>query len=1462
MSDAVSELERNLRKQGQILHHDIPKGLIWHFDIVRSHDEDVKSAEQRQEFPSNLFTVVENGSIDPANLHKGRNHPPVLLNAPPTPSSVISNADAHSRFAVAQKPQSPDHDGQLSKIPRSEARITSPPAAHETAYENFISAALLTATTQLASMDGAVMINYRTVLLDAYPKEHIQSREIPQPTLCTLRAYLTTAGSFILSVASTSCDGLAPSTQPQPTSASASSLLLTAPFGFRVAEYSREAGTVSTAQTPATQALTSRTGSDHQNPALRRACLKALQYRGINTSILDDCAWISVYLPRRANETVLSPCFPWPSPLCLRRRAALVLRSSRLDHDVLAGHHEKHDPLGQAKAWFNNSLEREEKVAALKAERNTVEVKDDAEARTFRPTKQAPELSTALGLGRAGASAASAMYPTPPDGIQQISGAQPSNDGHVSSPKDPPSAAAGLDVDTEMTAMATDGKSGETFNQDNWDAEDVVKRDRSDSNILGDADNVFGDMGGDMFGDNDITEADFNFFDEEPTPNGEDIDMPDVKPGNELPNISRTTSPPIDEQKAMAENEPVKSIPSPVFTKPELRHARSSLLEDTVIKPLAGASMPPAKRESSPFDPDTVFKRLRASLAAGAAQAPRKDQTTSISRRRSSVFERIAFDPGLPLINKKYEHGGSFDLDKFQGTTTSRPVHGILPETDYLRKRDRNNKKRKETPGSLLRRFTALETNHTQPLVSKNEEFISDDDDSTGESEPDDTSFTTEDPSSPVKVGLKKTKPDEESASRAVSVKEADLADDVEVSMSSDLPILSKPDNAEVLASRFFEDPEPVALDLSIPDEDLIQIAQILTEQAATGFLSVCSSVPQGDQAFQSHVRRGQLAIHARDAVRSIESAGIPFLKDATHATLKDVLDAQDAAVAGQPNRLQPRPIPGREPFNDMRASNFYSLPMPHLEVRRSESMLSVLSTAVMFWESLGLSPVSGAKSVMAACVFPNWAGVADNVGTFLSNMKSMYELLRLGTFEEVDLSEQTPGQLPFEVDCISTSPDATTTPNGSALIEAMEPLRKSVKEMTYSEKNLVLFFVYSPQYPASIIEACTAFQHFFDYYKKTVHSNPDVPLNELVLQLVSLDNVSSPTSLVVSRPNELIRQCIETYDRCTSFSTMMPAPAIMLEQPVPRHVNFECSPRASASLMHEHSCMHVAYAQSVDEQWVTAAWTDDRGRQQATASYCLGRKGKPLSLSMNEVAHEIWESTMELISTWKVQWRIVIAKCGTLDADEIRFWVDLARTQDKDRAKTSLTILSVESNPSLQLIPSVAKITQQATTMATTPASTPQPSVLSPDQVTTPATPARDGTGPAAGTPGTEATSEAEADSSLVDVTDQTWAALVGHRLGTAPSILELQPSLFSGYLIKRTGPSMDESPAVLEVNLVHSDHSPRQYEASMREVLSWYRALGTLARARGIVSKEADARPWHVAAAEKAVRALHLLL
>ena len=104
-----------------------------------------------------------------------------------------------------------------------------------------------------------------------------------------------------------------------------------------------------------------------------------------------------------------------------------------------------------------------------------------------------------------------------------------------------------------------------------------------------------------------------------------------------------------------------------LFVKPELKQARSSLNghSKSASDHLATGRF---KREASPFDHISVFKKVRASLNLGESLS-----TTNARRhRRGSVFEKIHFDPSIPLSSKKYENDGYFGYNMKSFTENSK----------------------------------------------------------------------------------------------------------------------------------------------------------------------------------------------------------------------------------------------------------------------------------------------------------------------------------------------------------------------------------------------------------------------------------------------------------------------------------------------------------------------------------------------------------------------------------------------------------------------------------------------------------------------------------------------------------------------------------------------------------------------------------------------------------------------
>lgn len=1472
---SASDVECTLRNGGHLVYADPIRRAIWCFSLTAV-DGSTIGLPAQPSLDANLdvcgykLSMAEEGGLEPISLLKNRNATPNTLSTPVSSSPSGSALDNALRGAQATGgamtatgfPMEADTKTNVGLSVDSKGYGAMP--AKEI-YEFFTAAVLTSLSQRFCTKTGAIPLDSRSFILPSSSTDSESSELAAAPIIASLRVHLTTTGSLLLGISLSFSQGLHAGADGLNTSLPpAGATVLAAPFGVfgtfqGLTEGDGSSVDGSAAQSPETQITRFRPDVDARSGQWRTTCCKLLEMRGISTAILSRSSWLSIqYLRRKPVESrsdgKRTPVVNsqthilWPAVLCFRKRTRSPLAMNCTVDPGGISLRDGFDALNHAKTWFIGSSDREELLAKKKNEREAAATKDTSEPNSR--LLQQNNGSSPFDMRRASnnGAAGGAMYPTPPDGVQTAAGVTPSIDGNTSSPGNPAPSAALVDINTSMAASAG---LGDAFGE-GWDGSDT-KRDQSF--IQGED----WELNNDVFVDNDITDADFNFFDEHP--GSMDVSVPDLSELNTgLPNLSSADqfAAPTPEKPPELGASKTNDLPAPpVFAKPELKHARSIIGESrqrdgTKVRPSNGV-----KRQPSPFDPTAVYKRLKASIAGGFRT---NSNSISLPLRRGSVYDKLQFDPSLSMVNKKYEHSGRFD---FQWEDENIPKRsGSPPTTDYLRRHGKSRATIKDLPANAGSRGMdatgALESSMQLDSI-KYEDSTSDADEVSLVSDQDDASDFSEEPSSPTKLSVRRRRLGDDNESLAPSIRDIDFMDDSQTLSSTDLSKLSINDHSETSIARYFADAEPASQRPIPNDDEFIMVAQILTEQAVSGSLKIAppDSAPAGPHS--TDVQR-DIVHGTQNSLRTLQAILPPNLQTASVCQLRQLLEIQDVPFLAAPSRMQPRPAGGPE-----QRPSLVQIPPPHLELRRQESRLSVLPSAVRFWETLGLGPSQGSKNIHAVCVFPGLDGVADFAGILLERLHNVYESLKLGSFERMPSSANVQnGLVSYEVDRTNNAP--VSSPGSqfrSPLVEDMAKLAVAIFNSTAVSKNFVIYFVYTPDNPQTVVDACAAFKRLFDIYKRALAERKKPAQNELVLQLVSLDFIATSTSLVVLQPFEHIRLCLETYDRCTLFGGPMPSPAIVLEQPITRGIDFQIRNPPSANILQENSAMHIAYAQSADERWITAAWSDNRGSKQMTASYCLGRRGKPLSRSFTDVAHEIWTTTFDLISIWKVHWRIIVTKVGPMDQQEFSDWTTLAQTETK--ASVTLTLLAVDTNPSLQLIPAISKIPLTAqSAFYSTPVSTPQSSIVSPEQVGNPATPKGGPTSSQnATTPGADANaSETDTDASLVDVTDTIWAAIASHRLNVSHSLVDPNPALISGYLIKRGGSNTEDPPAVLEVNVVHSEGNPRMHELLLREMLTYFRGLCTIARARSVTDEEGDIRPWHVAAAEKGVEALYQLM
>lgn len=1517
------DIEDAWRRSGALVFH--YKSGIWIFGKGGDQEQILPStatikAEDLVEFHDEVLVIKQQGALDPGNVWKNSRtlttSASALTGATSPPSSTdssnrnLQSANAKASYSNAAIGVNKENGTESSPLKGNFTLFEALSAARDI-QEHFISAVLATLSYHLCNGNGFVALNARTLVLP--PSDYFETGQDGSQTtgaafhrerisLITLDVHLTSLGTLLVKAWPTAPFDLSWNLSPRQDLSSKSltdgTTLFLAPGG-KVGRYCGQSvldisgAMVDVAGTPIEKYPHGSLFREQSMTRWKHQCLSWLANKGMKADALESGGWFMVQV--RSHLNPLSPIdagddglwkpeeklitIAWPALLCFKRITfdTVDTHISRLSRG--------HDPLSFAEGWFSARAAREAKMAKRQKERESVAAAAQAQAEIDARNLASNNFSPAR-LRRA--SIAGAVYPTPPDGIQPTIGATPSFDGNGSTPGHPNPQNVAIESENIVVPK------GEPEDADGnlWDSGEA-KRDQIISSVLDFNDNengnLFSDMGGDLFGENDITDADFSFFDEpDPVGNTEDSAVND---GNSFEDMKEGTT-----EHRTVEDNPTDTVEygaefDVVMAEANLEEnygkkdgeASAGQASQMVVHPNARYDSSGSPKHTStkrspspPLSPDLIFKKL------STAGIESKDTRESKSLGRAvGSFGGVSFDQTLSSFNKKYGANGRFT---YPSISKSSDGHGSksLPKTGYLNK----IRKRRLTVVNLLSQAFISPQEALVPELDNNDnpsdlESQSFSHTASPISDQDDTSTSTGDDPLIFSPGLKRkrgsedTEDDDDEMTSSFQELKVDRAQFLQATDPLDLldHSLLDADPADWSLTSFLSSPEPRNLTGILSDFEYIASAQVLADQAISRTLHIPLLA---DNSVDNHIDNGMDGHSVKNLVQKKLSHAVKSCFDrATECTMATFVDIQDLQQNGPGNRMPSRPTPisrGPHISEPAKPGAIFNLPAPHLEVQRSDSKLTVLPPAVPFWENLGLAPCKGSKDVSTICIYPDGGGVADSVDAFLEQIRNAYESSRLGSHDRFSHADLVDGHVPMDFGDSALLSVADHQAILSRIKETATKVGTLLAAGPISETNLVIYYVYDSESPELIVPICSAFHDLFEVYKESLADEKLPVSNELVFQLVPINFIASKASLVVPTPTEYTRLAMEVYDRCVDLNTGTSVPSIILEQPLPKAIDFKPTPNPSASPLQENSCMHVAYAQSLDDRWVTAAWTDNTGTQQMTASYCLGRRNSPLTTSFPNIAREIWETTLGIIAVQKVNWRILIAKSGVMDPPEIEFWQSLSSESNQtlaakeSNAQITLTLITVDTNPSLELLPpsiSVApNVLAAQSSVYTTPVSTPQASIFSPEPGSV-STPARD-SGPANATTPNDSNAELkiDADATLVDITDQTWGAILSHRLNNSRSLLEFNPTLISGYLIKRSGAAASDVPIIIEVNIVHSEVYPRMYDPLLREILGLYRGFATLARVRGCVDPVKDGRPWHIAAVEKAVQALYMLM
>ena len=1098
----------------------------------------------------------DKGIYEPANLVRTKQAIGNNTSTPSSSSSPSSSLDSTLRTAQALNARSvqtnlalgvPQEPPTPSPGARSAIGADTPTSLKDI-HEYFISAVLGSIVYFLCRDFSFIPLNSRTLIFtSALPRcrgpianKHTRITNVIE--LATLDISLTSLGTLVVKAHSDLAPGLQTLLDHSGSPSLSSKLipgaaLWLAPGGYPAKFYShpddKDLATLSIFQLPAGTAEQRLNGINAVTAkSWQTKCLEWLSTKGLNASALEDGGWlfvqvISSHSPYFGGEYQGMPVLeeltivPWPALLCFQTSSPGL----RYVQAASSGPLGPRDPLAFAEDWFTGKEERANAISKRQKERQAAEILSREQAAVEARAIQTITYSPAT-LRRA--SNAGAMYPTPPDAPHHPIGATPSFDGTVSTPGNPhPFPSHDPGTTHQVTSAAPDGEA------DLWGSSGKKERNNSGMNFNdndNDNANMFGDLGADIFGTEDVTDADFSFFDEPDAVQPEvKVDTPEAAgPQEALPSKETALQDALDVQVTNAPDTTILEVDTSESRKDEQAPPSSDLdtvqnesKSGAVRSPEAIDMDKPLRTSVLPFDKETVFKQLLRDFSGKAS--PRK-------HRRASLFKRVDFEDTLLSVNEKYGAHGHFNFSaKFKPRQKSN--ENELPQTRYLSSRRRTQENGQEL-GNIARILAEREVNASANSHAPMD-YLMDSDGASQISEQDDTSHTNDDLSHPSNLGVKRKWENDDSDDMTSTFDT--LAMELEHPAStphsisgSQIPLMEA-DPADWSLTTYFMSPEPDVQSNTLTDLERIATAQILADQAVSGSLQLPKAAGI-ETPFTSAT-----TLTTRELMSSVIRAARSCLRDIDSCTMRSYLDIQGIPILNQGLRLPPRPLVnlrGLKAVCAARANNPFPIPPPQLEVRRSDTKLSILPAAITFWENLGLGPSKGPKDVSAICIYPNFDGVLANAEIFLDQMRSIYECSRLGSHDRLITKDLASGLMPFTVE----SPQQSKLHNLSALKDVASRLSRILSAAEVEEKNFVVYFVYPTENSGLLVHICSAFQHLFNLYRKALSDRRVNTANELVLQLVPLDFMSSPTSLAVPSPSQYFRLAMEVYDRCIDF--------------------------------------------------------------------------------------------------------------------------------------------------------------------------------------------------------------------------------------------------------------------------------------------------------------------------------------
>ncbi|KAI5119634.1 hypothetical protein M0805_007897 [Coniferiporia weirii] len=337
------------------------------------------------------------------------------------------------------------------------------------------------------------------------------------------------------------------------------------------------------------------------------------------------------------------------------------------------------------------------------------------------------------------------------------------------------------------------------------------------------------------------------------------------------------------------------------------------------------------------------------------------------------------------------------------------------------------------------------------------------------------------------------------------------------------------------------------------------------------------------------------------------------------------------------------KPFPGDE-MSEKDSNTLVPLEQPMLAIGKADNVVQLAPSSLRFWIKLGLSPKSGPKDVVAFVLYQDEGEALPRAGDWLVRVSAIYSAKGYGL--------HVPG-------------NARTCAKDGLIPVQFTSFRKSLVSVLNSIESIASSLIFYVVTPSSVFSLNSPILRqilssmkrlLVGYEDKSVyfHFVPDFLLS-------SEDDTAFARGLEIL-VDDVYNRVQRSIDRSMSrplFAAgekqkkLFEAPSFTLARTVPVATLFSFHhPRPDPGSLDRHTLLHVGYRLTKCRRWLTAACMDQRGEGHDLGIWFVQEENE-----YKQAVSLVWKFAIGFARLANVEWRIVIAKLGTVEPTELEEW-------------------------------------------------------------------------------------------------------------------------------------------------------------------------------------------------------------